>query len=183
MELNDVFREELLATAQTLRSFALSLCRTTDRADDLVQDTLLRALTHMHLFQPGTNLAAWLTTIMRNQFREQYRKRRREVEDPSGYYADRLKSEPEQLAVIEFAELRTALAKLPSSQRRALMLVGASDLSYEEAGARCRCAAGTVKSRVHRARARLIDLLGIEGAEDFGTDKVTRAVLAAERPN
>ncbi len=183
MEMNHAFRDELLATAPTLRRFALSLCGATDRADDLVQDTLLRALIHMESFQPGTNLAAWLTTILRNQFREQYRKRQREVEDPQGHYAEKLKSEPDQLARIEFAELRTAVAKLPAKQRRALILVGASNLSYEQAAASCGCAAGTVKSRVHRARARLIELFGIDSADDFGPDKVTRAVLVAERPN
>jgi len=183
MEMNNALRDELLSTAATLNNFALSLCGTVDRAEDLMQDTLLRALTHIQSFQPGTNLAAWLTTIMRNRFHELYRRRRREIEDPSGCYADRLKSEPAQLTALEFAEFRTAVAALPANQRRALMLVGASEFSYEEAGMCCGCAAGTVKSRVHRARARLIELLGIDGPSEFGPDNVTRAVLAAEQPN
>ena len=81
MDLNPAIRDEILANATTLRTFALSLCGTIDGAEDLVQDTLLRALTNVASFQPGTNLVAWLITILRNCFRDQYRKRQREVED------------------------------------------------------------------------------------------------------
>jgi RNA polymerase sigma-70 factor (ECF subfamily) len=123
-------------------------------------------------------LAAWLVTILRNRFRDQYRRRQREVEDTDGYYAGTLNSQPEQSARIDFAEFRAALAKLPPQQRQALILVGTSDLSYDDAAARCGCAAGTLKSRVHRARARLIDLLAIDGADDLGPDRTTRAVMA-----
>jgi RNA polymerase sigma-70 factor (ECF subfamily) len=178
MELNPAIRDELLAHAPWLRRFALSLCGTIDRAEDLVQDTFLQALTHLDSFQPGTNLAAWLVTILRNRFRDQYRRRQREVEDTDGHYAGTLNSQPEQFARIDFAEFRAALAKLPPQQRQALILVGASDLSYDDAAARCGCAAGTLKSRVHRARARLINLLAIDGADDFGPDRTTRAVIA-----
>jgi RNA polymerase sigma-70 factor, ECF subfamily len=177
MELKPAIRDELLANAPTLRSFALSLCGTIDRAEDLVQETLLRALTHIESFQPGTNLAAWLVTILRNLFRDQYRKRQREVEDVDGYYAETLNSEPEQMARVELAEFHSALAKLSSEQRQALLLVGTSDLSYDHAAALCGCAAGTIKSRVHRARARLVDLLAMDGPNDFGPDRVTRAVV------
>ena len=182
MELNPCIRAELLANAPSLRRFALSLCGTIDGADDLVQETLLRALTHLESFQPGTNLAAWLVTILRNLFREQHRKRRREVEDVNGHYAEMLKAEPEQTARVEFADFRAALAKLPSEQRQALISVGASDLSYDEAAAECGCAAGTIKSRIHRARARLVDLLAIDAPDDFGPDRVTRAVVG-QRPH
>jgi RNA polymerase sigma-70 factor, ECF subfamily len=178
MELNPAIRDELLAHAPWLRKFALSLCGTIDRAEDLVQDTFLQALTHLDSFQPGTNLAAWLATILRNRFRDQYRRRQREVDDGDGYYAGTLNSQPDQSARIEFAEFRAALAKLPPEQRRALILVGTTDLSYDAAAARCGCAVGTLKSRVHRARARLIDLLAIDGADDFGPDRTTRAVMA-----
>jgi RNA polymerase sigma-70 factor, ECF subfamily len=178
MEPKSSTRDELLAHAPGLRRFALSLCGTIDRAEDLVQDTFLQALTHLDSFQPGTNLAAWLVTILRNRFRDQYRKRQREVEDADGYYVETLNSQPDQSARIEFAEFRAALAKLPADQRQALILVGASDLSYNDAATRCGCAAGTIKSRVHRARTRLIDLLAIDGAEDFGPDRTTRAVIA-----
>jgi RNA polymerase sigma-70 factor, ECF subfamily len=178
MELNPTIHDELLANAPTLRSFALSLCGTMDRAEDLVQDTFLRALTHYESFQPGTNLAAWLVTILRNVFRDQYRKRQREVEDAEGRYAGALTTEPEQTVLVEFAEFRAALTKLPAEQRDALLLVGASDFSYDEAAALCSCATGTVKSRVHRARRRLADLLAIDGPDDFGADRMTRAVVS-----
>jgi RNA polymerase sigma-70 factor (ECF subfamily) len=150
-----------------------------DRADDLVQETLLRAIANIDSFQPGTNMSAWMFTILRNLFRSEYRKRRREVEDTDGSYAESLKSHPEQSSRLEFQEFRTALGKLPPDQREALILVGASGFSYEEAASICDCAVGTIKSRVNRARTRLADLLSIEGAEDFGPDQSTRAVMAA----
>src|SRR4030095_7413952 len=90
-----------------------------------------------------------------------------------------LKSQPEQSSHLEFKEFRAALAKLPQDQREALILVGASGFSYEEAAAICECAVGTIKSRVNRARNRLADLLAIEGAEDFVRDHAPRAVLSA----
>jgi RNA polymerase sigma-70 factor (ECF subfamily) len=101
------------------------------------------------------------------------------VEDTDGSYAESLKSHPEQNSRLEFQEFRAALAKLPPDQREALILVGASGFSYEEAAAICECAVGTIKSRVNRARTRLADLLAIEGAEDFGPDQSTRAIMAA----
>jgi RNA polymerase sigma-70 factor (ECF subfamily) len=177
MEPKAAIRDELLAHAPGLRRFALSLCGTIDRAEDLVQDTFLQALTHLDSFQPGTNLAAWLVTILRNRFRDQYRKRQREVEDADGHYAEALSSEPEQIARVEFAEFRSALARLSSEQRQALLLVGTSGLSCDRAAALCGCAAGTIKSRVHRARAHLIELLAMDGPNDFGSDRVTRAVV------
>jgi RNA polymerase sigma-70 factor (ECF subfamily) len=149
-----------------------------DRADDLVQETLLRALAHIDSFQPGTNMSAWLFTILRNLFRSEYRKRRREVEDPEGNYAESLKSQPEQTGRVEFREFREALAKLPEDQREALILVGASGFSYDEAAAICGCAVGTIKSRVNRARNRLAQLLSIESLNDFGPDRTTQAILA-----
>jgi RNA polymerase sigma-70 factor (ECF subfamily) len=144
-----------------------------------VQETLLRAIANIESFQPGTNMSAWMFTILRNLFRSEYRKRRREVEDTDGSYADTLKSHPEQGSHLEFKEFKAALAKLPPDQREALILVGASGFSYEEAAAICECAVGTIKSRVNRARTRLADLLSIESAEDFGPDHTTRAILAA----
>jgi RNA polymerase sigma-70 factor (ECF subfamily) len=152
-----------------------------DRADDLVQETILRALANIDSFQPGTNMAAWLFTILRNLFRSEYRKRRREVEDVEGKYADNMKSQPDQEGRIELQEFRAALAQLPSDQREALILVGASGFSYEEAAEICECAVGTIKSRVSRARARLAELLAIDSIDDFGPDRTTRAVLASGR--
>jgi len=177
---DDSRREMILAAVPRLRAFAISLTGNVDRADDLVQETLLRAWTHFDSFQTGTNLTAWLFTILRNLFRSEYRKRRREVEDADGIYSQRLSSVPEQFGKIELGEFRTALAKLPADQREALVLVGAAGLSYEETAQICECAVGTIKSRVNRARTRLAEMLLIDGAQDFGPDAETAAVLSRE---
>jgi len=166
MPIDESVRKAVLAAVPSLRAFAISLCGNVDRADDLVQETLVRALANINSFQPGTNMSAWLFTILRNHFRSEYRKRRREVEDSDGRYAETLKSQPEQHA------------QLPQDQREALVLVGASGFSYEEAAHICGCAVGTIKSRVNRARTRLAELMSIDGADDFGPDDQTRAVLA-----
>jgi RNA polymerase sigma-70 factor (ECF subfamily) len=177
MSLDPSVRDTILAAVPSLRAFAISLCGNVDRADDLVQETLLRALANIDSFQPGTNMSAWLFTILRNLFRSEYRKRRREVEDTDGSYAESLKSQPEQNSRVEFQEFREALSKLPPDQREALILVGASGFSYEEAADICECAVGTIKSRVNRARTRLAQLLSIESMNDFGPDQSVRAVL------
>src|SRR5213079_810033 len=179
MPLDPTLRDQMLMAVPSLRAFAISLSGNIDRADDLVQETLLRAIANIDSFQPGTNLPAWLFTILRNLFRSEYRKRRREVEDTDGTYAESLKSHPEQQSRVEFQEFRVALSKLPPDQREALILVGASGFSYEEAAAICDCAVGTIKSRVNRARTRLSGLLSIEGTDDFGPDHATRAILSA----
>jgi RNA polymerase sigma-70 factor (ECF subfamily) len=178
MSLDPKLRDSILAAVPSLRAFAISLCGNVDRADELVQETMLRALANIHSFQPGTNMSAWLFTILRNLFRSEYRKRRREVEDVDGHFAETLKSHPEQMGRLELQEFRAALAQLPAEQREALILVGASGFSYEEAAEICDCAIGTIKSRVNRARSRLAKLLSIENVEeDFGPDDTTRAVL------
>jgi RNA polymerase sigma-70 factor, ECF subfamily len=177
--LQPFLRAAMLSAVPALRAFAVSLCGNIDRADDLVQETLLRAIANIHTFQPGTNLSAWMFTILRNLFRSEYRKRRREVEDVDGSLVGSLKSPAEQYSRMEFVEFRRALAELPPDQREALLLVGASGFSYEEAAAICDTALGTVKSRVHRARLRLAELLGIDGTDDLGPDQTTRAVLGA----
>jgi RNA polymerase sigma-70 factor (ECF subfamily) len=169
-------RDAMLAAVPGLRAFAISLCGNVDRADDLVQETLLRAISSINSFQPGSNMSAWLFTILRNQFRSEYRKGRREVQDTDGSYLDSLKSLPEQHSRVEFEDFRDALATLPSVQREALLLVGASGFSYEEAAAICETAVGTIKSRVHRARTRLSKLLAIDNADRFGPDHTTRAI-------
>jgi RNA polymerase sigma-70 factor, ECF subfamily len=180
-KLDDGVRETMLGAVPRLRAFAISLCGNVDKADDLVQETLLRALSHIDQFEPGTNMSAWLFTILRNLFRSDYRKRRREVEDDDGSYAESLKSQPEQTGRLELDELPAALAKLPADQREAVVLVGASGLSYEEAADICGCPIGTIKSRVNRARGRLAELLSIESVEDLGPDQTTRAVLTGDR--
>ena len=157
MKLDPAIRDQVLATVPSLRAFAISLSGNIDRADDLVQETLLRALAHINSFEPGTNMPAWLFTILRNLFRSEYRKRRREVEDADGRYADTLNSNPERLAAWS-SRVSYRARELPANQREALILVGGSGFSYEDAVAICGCAVGTIKSRVNRARTRLADL-------------------------
>src|ERR1700742_856354 len=113
MSLDPAIRDQILAAVPSLRAFAISLSGNVDRADDLVQETLLRALANIHSFEPGTNMPAWLFTILRNLFRSEYRKRRREVEDADGHYAESLTSQPEQQGQLELTEFLEALAKLP----------------------------------------------------------------------
>src|SRR4030088_2538775 len=94
--------EAMLGAVPSLRAFAISLSGNVDRADDLVQEPLLRAWANLNSFEPGTNMSAWLFTILRNLFRSEYRKRRREVEDGGGRYADTLRSHPEQPGRVPF---------------------------------------------------------------------------------
>lgn len=178
MPLDPALRDSILRTVPRLRAFGVSLCGSVDRADDLVQETLVRALANIDSFRQGTNLTAWLFTILRNHFRSEYRKRRREVEDIDGRHTESLKTHPEQIGHVELAEFRAALAKLPADQREVVILVGASGFSYEEAAEICGCAVGTIKSRLSRGRAQLARLLDIEDGGDFGPDAGIRSIVA-----
>ncbi len=160
-----------------LRAFGVSLCGDKERADDLVQETLFKAWNHLDSFKEGTNLKAWLFTILRNTYFSERRKRKREVEDADGSYAARLSTHPEQHGHMDMQDFRAVLVRLPDDQREALVLVGAAGFSYEEAAEICGCAVGTIKSRVNRARNRLADMLGLaegkegETGEDVGLTK------------
>ena len=158
------FRDQLIAAIPGLRAFGMSLTARGDRADDLVQETLMKAWNHHASFQPGTNLRAWLYTILRNEFYTHIRKRRREVEDADGEYSGAVAVAGGQDGHVDMADLRLALARLPDDQREAIILVGASGFSYQEAAEICGVAVGTIKSRVSRARERLTSLLGAEPA-------------------
>ncbi len=171
------FRAGLLSVTPSLRAFALSLVGDRDRADDLVQDTILRALQKQDRFEPGTNVQAWLFTILRNLFYSDYRRRKREVEDVDGLYAAKLSTLPEQPGCAEFETLRSALARLSDEQREAVLLVGDEGLTYEEAAVVCGTKVGTIKSRVNRARQRLSELLGHAEIEDVGPE------IAAPEPS
>lgn len=161
-------REQLVAEIGSLRAFAVSLCGDKERADDLVQETLFKAWNHLESFKEGTNLKAWLFTILRNTYFSERRKRRREVEDADGAYAARLSTNPEQHGHMDMQDFRAALTQLPDDQREALILVGAAGFSYEEAAEISGCAVGTIKSRVNRARNRIATMLGLE-PEESGT--------------
>ena len=170
-------REAMLAAIPSLRAFAISLTYNVDAADDLVQETIVRAWAAIERFEPGTNLNAWLFTILRNGFYSQFRKARRQVEDADGSYAARLRAPPEQHGKCDVQDMLRALEKVPVDQREALLLIVAEGLSYEEAAQVCGVAVGTIKSRVNRARERLAKLLALEEAEDLGLDQVTQAAL------
>ena len=146
MLVEDTLRDQMLAAVPSLRAFAISLTNNRDQADDLVQDPLMRARANFERFEPGTNLEAWLFTILRNRFHSEYRSRKREVEDADGSYAGRLKVQPEQGARLDFEEFRTALTKVPPDQREALLLVGAQGMSYEEAAQVTGVPVGTVRA-------------------------------------
>ena len=152
-------RDVMLAAIPRLRAFAISLCGNADRADDLVQETLFRAWTHMDAYRPGS-MIAWLVTILRNVFRSEFRQRRREVADSDGRYAEMLTSPSAQADHLELDELFRALAELPIDNREALILVGASGFTYQETADICGCAIGTIKSRVNRGRNLLAGLIG-----------------------
>jgi RNA polymerase sigma-70 factor, ECF subfamily len=161
MSISKTFRDDLLAAIPSLRAFGLSLTSRGDRADDLVQETLMKAWKYHESFTAGTNMKAWLYTILRNEFYTQLRKRKREVEDADGLHSNKVAVQGEQEGHLDMADLTAALSKLPEDQREAIVLVGASGFSYEEAAKICGCAVGTIKSRVNRARNRLAVLLQI----------------------
>ncbi|MCJ2022292.1 sigma-70 family RNA polymerase sigma factor [Methylobacterium sp. E-065] len=172
------FQTALLRLVPNLQRFARSLLRNHVGADDLLQNTLLRAWRSRASFVPGTNLEAWLFTIMRNQFYNEHRKRGREVQDEDGAQAERMVSLPEQGGHLDLSDVRVALDRLAPAMRQALVLVAIENLTYEETASVMQCRIGTVKSRVWRARTQLAELLGYTGLE-VGTDEV---MLAAAGP-
>jgi len=160
------WRDAVIALLPPLRAFAWSLSHNSADADDLVQDTLIKAWTHREKFEPGTNLRAWLFTILRNTYYTAVVKRRREVADEDGKHAARLTAPPSQDWSVAVTAMQAALQRLPPEHREALVLVGAAGLTYEEAAEICGCALGTIKSRVNRARARLLRIMEAEDATD-----------------
>jgi len=150
-------KADLLKAIPRLRAYARNLCRSTERADDLVQEALVKALAHINTFVPGSNLTAWLYTILRNEFYSAFRKGRREVEDSGDRHAALLQVRPVQEGHMHFLDVRDALTRLTAEHREALMLI-VSGLSYEEAAVMCGCAAGTMKSRISRARDKLAEM-------------------------
>ncbi len=156
-----------------LRAFAISRTRNVDRAEDLVQETILKAWDKRASFEPGTNLQAWLFTILRNQHYSEHRKLVREVEDVDGIYASGLIALPDQVDQLELQDMSAALDKLPFDQREAVLLVGVQGMSYEDAAAATGIAIGTVKSRVNRGRIRLAELLGL-ATDDAGGNRLSR---------
>lgn len=153
------FHRLLPDQAVALRRRALKLTTNAHRAEDLVQATLLKAWANRDSFSPETNLRAWLFTILRNTFFSELRKYRREVQDTDDYLAGTLYVEPQQDHVIALKELEQAIACLPFSQRRPLVLMGVYGFSQLEVADACGCTVGTIKSRVSRGRATLARIL------------------------
>ncbi len=171
-------QKQLIAAVPNLRAFAISLCRDVDKADDLVQETLIKAWKSLSKYTEGTNFKAWLFTILRNTYFSERRKAKREVQDTDGELAGRLAVHGEQLGHMDLQDFKKALETLSDDQKEALILVGAEGFSYEEVAEICGCAVGTIKSRVNRARTRLAEILSVQGASDYGPEFATGAVSA-----
>jgi len=168
------FKADLLELIPFLRAFARSLCGNQETADDLAQETLVKAWQARSMFAPGTNLKAWLFTILRNQFYSDRRRAWRQTPWDQDA-AERIPgSSSEQSWAAELSDTARALSRLSDEQREALILVGAGGFSYEDAAAICRCAVGTVKSRVARARKSLLAILE-------GEDPLPQASRPGER--
>ena len=145
-------KDEILEQIPGLRAYARGLCRSVPDAEDLVQETLLRAIEYAGSFRPGTNLRAWLFTIMRNRFYTNCRKSARERTGGMDCVSEQPRSEPEQEWHMQTIELHSALRDMPVHYREAIILVGALGESYLEAARVLDCDIGTIKSRVNRAR-------------------------------
>lgn len=158
-ETDETFKQGMLELIPFLRAFARSLCGNPEMADDLAQETLVKAWQARNMFQAGTNLKAWLFTILRNQFYSDRRRAWRQAPWDQDA-AERIPgSSGEQNWAADLSDTARALTCLSDEQREALILVGAGGFSYEDAAAICHCAVGTVKSRVARARKSLLSIL------------------------
>jgi len=173
-------KEELVEHLPAMRAFAVSLTRNGSLADDLVQDTVVKAWTNFDKFEAGTNLRAWLFTILRNTFYSHRRKTKREVADVDGVFAASLASKPSHDGRLQLKDFLKAFEQIPVEQREALILVGASGFSYEEAANMCGVAVGTIKSRANRGRRALVGIMELSEDEELEiTDSATMAVLTA----
>lgn len=153
-------RAEIVQLIPALRAFARTFYRETNEADDLVQETLMRALASLHQFRPGTSMKSWLFTIMRNAFYTRIRVEAREAPGASECASLRPSSDPTQEWSARGREIEQAIQRMPAQQREVLMLIGVLGVSYNEAAEICGCAIGTIKSRLSRARLRLLAELG-----------------------
>ena len=153
-------RAEIVRLIPALRAFARTFYRDTSEADDLVQETLMRALSSIHQFRPGTSMKSWLFTIMRNAFYTKIRIDTREAPGVAECVSLRPAADPTQEWSARGREIARAIQRLPEQQREVLMLVGVLGVSYDEAAGICGCAMGTIKSRLSRARLKLLQEMG-----------------------
>jgi RNA polymerase sigma-70 factor (ECF subfamily) len=150
-----------------LRRYARALTRDVTAADDLVQDCLARALSKVHLWQEGTDLRAWLFTILHNQYVNHVRRAVREGSAVGLSETEpMLTSQPNQTKRLELRDLERAIAKLPEEQRAVLLLVGLEGMRYEEVAIVLDVPVGTIRSRLSRGREMLRQLMGM--VEDDG---------------
>ena len=154
-----VFKRDIVALIPHLRAFARTLCGDAAAADDLAQDTVMKAWDARSSFQIGTNMKAWTFMILRNQFYSEKRRSWRQSQLDQDAAERTLLAIDDPEAPLALDELRLALGMLPTEQREALILIGAGGFAYEEAAEICGCAVGTVKSRVSRARRALQSVL------------------------
>ncbi len=173
-------KDELVTHLPALRAFALSLTRNRATADDMMQDAVLKAWTNMDKFERGTNMRAWLFTILRNNYYSSRRKLNREVADIDNVFSDTLSVKPDHDGRLQMMDFKDAFEKLADEHREALVLVGASGFSYDDAAEMCGVATGTMKSRVNRARAKLTEMLQLDDDEALElTDPATMAVVGS----
>jgi RNA polymerase sigma factor (sigma-70 family) len=173
------FKEQLAAVIPHLRAFGRSLSGNRDLADDLVQETLLKAWAARKRFQAGTNMRAWTFIILRNLFLSQMRRARFKGEWDEVTAARILSAPASQDRHIELGDMQRALLHLPQPQREALILVGAGGFAYEEAARICGCAVGTIKSRVARGRVALENLMSgsdMRSRRQYRTDPTQTAL-------
>lgn len=156
----DISRTEIVQLIPALRAFARTFYRDPDTADDLVQETLVRALSAINQFRPGTSMKSWLFTIMRNAFYTKVRVETREAPGATDCVSLQVASNATQEWSVRGGEIARAIQRLPQQQREVLVLIGVLGVSYEEAAAICGCAMGTIKSRLSRARLRLLEEMG-----------------------
>lgn len=159
--------EELIEMIPALRLYARNLMRGGDEADDLVQETLMKGIANISSFQTGTNLRAWLFTIMRNSFLTRVTKRSRERVGAADCISGNVICFPKHDARIAGNRLMAAIERLPQPYRESLVLVFLMGESYQEVARITDCAIGTVKSRINRARNMIMDDLGTRYVEDL----------------
>ncbi len=173
--------DELLEQLKPLRAFALSLCRDGATADDLVQETILKAWANIDKFEQGTNMRAWLFTILRNTYYTLYRKRARQVDDPEGTLVGQMSEKPAHDGRLAMRDFARAFEQIKDEQREVLILVGGAGFSYEEAAEMCGVAVGTIKSRANRGRAHLAELMGLSEGDTLDlTDAATLAIVTSK---
>src|SRR6201996_4046617 len=179
-----VFKRDLVGLIPHLRAFARTLCGEAAAADDLAQDTVMKAWDARSSYQMGTNMKAWTFMILRNQFYSEKRRSWRQTQLDQEAAERTLVAVDDPEAPVALDELRMGLSMLPAEQREALILVGAGGFAYEEAADICGCAVGTVKSRVSRARRALQGILeaGAYQRDGASASDAMRTILAdAER--